>query len=112
MLALISTKDLIRGRIAHGRSYNRGKAKRTLCGHWYYRTARHQRERHTNPGQDCALSLRCIHQEALLRRYPLEGWIPGCGTSGAQLGGEELSTSFAVRRQASPTRACRKVFRR
>src|SRR3954454_4338196 len=86
-----------RGRIVYGRSDDRGKAKRTICGHRHYRTARHQRECLTNPGQDRALSLRCIHEEALLRRDPLEDWIPSCGTSGARLGGEELSASFAER---------------
>ena len=40
-----------------------------------------------------ALSLWGVHKEALLRWYPLENWIPSCGTSGTRLGGESLKES-------------------
>ena len=43
-------------------------------------------KRHTHPGQNRALSLRCIHEKALLRRNSLKDRLPSRGTSGARLG--------------------------
>src|ERR1700693_2137490 len=70
------------GRIVHGRSDNRGKAKRPICVHRHYRLARHHRERLTYPGQDRALSLRgptrLKAQQILLEMWecPPQRWTP------------------------------------
>jgi RNase P/RNase MRP subunit POP5 len=52
--------------IAHGRRENRGETERALRGHRLHRTKRHKRECLGNSGEDGALSLRCIHQKAVL----------------------------------------------
>src|SRR5947209_3304710 len=53
-------------RIAYGRRENRGETERALRGHRLHRTTRHERKRLANSGKDRPLSLRCIHEKAVL----------------------------------------------
>src|ERR1700739_4014246 len=92
---IINTRST--GRIAYGRSENRGETERALRGHRLHRTTRHEREYLANSGKDRALSLRCIYEKTVLRRHPLKDRFPGCGRGSARFGGEELSAILAFR---------------
>ena len=52
--------------IAHGGRQNRSEAERTLRGQRLDRTPRHEREYFVNSGKNRALSLRCVHEKAVL----------------------------------------------
>lgn len=79
--------------IIHGRRENRRETERALPGHRLHRTTRHERECIANSGKNRAVSLRCIYEKAILRRYPLKDRFPGCGTGSVRFGGEELSAT-------------------
>src|SRR5947209_8279968 len=53
-------------RIAYGRRENRGETERALRGHRLHRTTRHERKCLANSGKNRALSLRGIHEKAVL----------------------------------------------
>ena len=90
-IARIYTLGRVEERIAHGGRENRGEAERTLRGQRLDRTLRYEREYFVNSGKNRALSLRCVHEKAVLRRHSLKNRFPGCSTGSTRFRGEELS---------------------